>query len=222
MGITSLLPDPTRTYKLFISYDWEYEEHYRGVVALLNSDPLFKWDDYSIPKTNPVLMSLHLPRSNRTIVRAIDERMKQADCAIFLAGVYATNSGWIQSEIEAAQEFGIPIIGVRPRGQERISSIVQNAAGANMVYWNSASLIGRIVQLCSPPDYYSNLAQIALRTPPGVQSGIVPVGSTVASVAQREISKPPEIGSGGILGPRRASTTNLSSFVNGLLPPPKK
>jgi len=125
--------------KLFISHDWEYHEHYEGVVALLNNATNFCWDDLSVPRDKPLAMLFALPKSNRTIVYQLDERMRQADCALILAGVYSTNSAWIQSEIEAAQEFRKPILGIRPRGQERVSAIVQGSA-TEMVYWNSATL----------------------------------------------------------------------------------
>ncbi|HEY3939274.1 MAG TPA: TIR domain-containing protein [Bryobacteraceae bacterium] len=149
---------PPHLRKLFISHDWEYTSHYDGVIRLLNSIPEFKWKNLSVPRSSPVTMSDLLPRSHRTIVHFLDERMRQADCAIILAGVYATNSGWIQSEIEAAQEYGVPIIGIRPQGQERISAIVQDAAGNNMVNWNARSLIDAILRPTSPLRRAAHLA----------------------------------------------------------------
>lgn len=39
-----------RTYDLFISHAWAYDERYEGIVRLLNSVPGFSWRDYSVPR----------------------------------------------------------------------------------------------------------------------------------------------------------------------------
>ena len=62
---------------------------------------------------------MRLPKSYRYLVRQLDERISWADCLLVLAGMYVAHRGWIQSEIEAAQEFGKAIIAVQPRGNER-------------------------------------------------------------------------------------------------------
>lgn len=46
-------------------------------------------------------------------------------------------------ELDKAVEKGIPIIGVIPRGQERISSIVSNRA-IETVHWNTESIVSAI------------------------------------------------------------------------------
>ena len=145
--------------KLFISHDWEYAQHYDGVVDLLNAVPDFLWENLSVPRDNPIPMLPSLPLSHRTIVHQLDDQMNRVDCAVILAGVYATNSGWIQSEIEAAMAYGKPIIGIRPRGQERISAIVQKAA-RTMVSWNGASIVEAIRQNVQLPQYTNTLAAV--------------------------------------------------------------
>ena len=64
--------------------------------------------------------------------------------------------GWIQSEIEAAKEFGKPIVAVAPRGQERFPKAVEYAAD-ELVGWMGSSMISAIRRLsrtvgacCSP------------------------------------------------------------------------
>lgn len=46
-------------------------------------------------------------------------------------------------ELDKAVEKGMPIIGVIPRGQERISSIVSNRA-IEIVHWNTESIVSAI------------------------------------------------------------------------------
>lgn len=50
------------------------------------------------------------------------------------------HSEWIDFEIDTALEYGKPIIGVKPRGQERIPAKVSNNADV-IVGWSSASVV---------------------------------------------------------------------------------
>ena len=43
-------------------------------------------------------------------------------------GMYASYSKWIQKEIDGANHYAKPILGVNPGGQERISTVVVAAA----------------------------------------------------------------------------------------------
>ena len=105
-----------KTFKLFISHAWDYDEDYEGVVSLLYSDYEFKWEDLSAPEDRPLQTLLDLPKSNRFLVKQLDDRIRQADCVLVLAGMYCSHRAWIQSEIEAAVEFQRPVIGIAPRG----------------------------------------------------------------------------------------------------------
>ena len=61
-------------------------------------------------------------------------------CVIILSGMYVAYSEWIDYEIDTAIELGKPIIGVRPRGQEKTPSNVSTHADV-MVAWNSNSVV---------------------------------------------------------------------------------
>ena len=137
------MPPPSRRYALFISHAWDYKDEYERLVNLLNADTSFTWDNLSAPQENALSVLFHLPRSYRYLVRQIDERISKADCVLVLAGMYVAHSGWIQSEIEAAKDFGKPIIAVEPRGNERFPDAVMHAADER-VGWNSASIISAI------------------------------------------------------------------------------
>jgi len=147
---------PSRRYGLFISHAWDYKGEYEGLVSLLNTDPTFLWDNLSVPENKPLAILAPLPKSYRYLVRQIDERISKADCVLVLAGMYVAHRGWIQSEIEAAKDFGKPIIAIEPRGNERFPEAVMHAADES-VGWNSASIISAIRRraglrpLISPP-----------------------------------------------------------------------
>jgi hypothetical protein len=140
------LSSPPRTYSLFLSHAWDYHEEYEGLVNLLNGASSFHWKNLSIPRDNPVAPNPLLQRSNRQLIREIDRRIQEADCVLIIAGMYCKHREWIQSEIEAAQEFGKSIIGVRPRGRERAPQEVSIAVGGeeNLVNWYTESIVAAI------------------------------------------------------------------------------
>jgi hypothetical protein len=141
--IRDFLPD-LRTYKLFLSHSWGHNDEYDGLVSLLDRAVLrFRWENLSITVGAPVLPNPALRRSYRSVLQEVEQRIRQADCVLVLAGMYGSFSPWIQSEIEAAQHNCKPIIGVEPNGQQRVPQEVRNAA-REMVGWRSESVIAAI------------------------------------------------------------------------------
>jgi len=147
-------PPPPPCYLLFISHAWDYTNEYDGIVKLLNAESSFVWENLSVPESNPLSVLFKLPKSYRYLVHQIDERISKADCLLVLAGMYVAHSGWIQSEIEAAKDFGKPIIAVAPRGQERFPEAVMHAADES-VGWNKASIIEAIRKHTSRFPFFS-------------------------------------------------------------------
>lgn len=142
------------TYNLFISHAWNREE-YDSLIELIRPDLRFRWVNLSVPKENPIVMLVGLPKSARTLAREIDERIREAHCVVIITGMFVAHSQWIQSEIEAALDFKKPIVGVAPRGQERIPEAarmaIENAHG-ELVRWNRDSIISAIRrQACLEP-----------------------------------------------------------------------
>ena len=77
------------------------------------------------------------------IRQRITERIQTSDIVLGIAGIYASHSDWMKWELDKAIEKRVPIIGVIPRGQERISSIVSNRA-IEIVHWNTESIVSAI------------------------------------------------------------------------------
>ncbi|WP_423241749.1 hypothetical protein [Pectobacterium versatile] len=57
--------------------------------------------------------------------------------------MYASHSSWMLWELDKAIELGTPIIGVIPRGQEKISTVVSTRSIID-VRWNTESIIAAI------------------------------------------------------------------------------
>lgn len=135
----------SKTYHIFISHSWAYQDAYEGLIKLLNKDSNFSYSDYSVPKDSPI----HNAETSEELYNAIRAQVSNASVVIILAGVYSTYSEWINKEIEIAQtEFLTPkpIIAVEPWDSEKTSIKVKEAAD-KIVKWNSSSIINAIKEL---------------------------------------------------------------------------
>ena len=102
-----------KTYNVFISHSWTYNDAYDKLVKMLDSDPRFSYRNYSVPKDSPI----HNAVNDRELLAAIKERMQFCDVIVILAGVYSTYSKWINIEIQLANSGFTnpkPIITIQP------------------------------------------------------------------------------------------------------------
>ena len=131
-----------KTYNLFISHSWSYSDAYDRLISLLRARGYFAFRDYSVPRHDPI----HGAGTDGQLRQAIRNHMAPCHVVLILAGVYATYSKWINTEIDLAEEgftYGKPIIAIRTWGSERISEQVRLAAD-RLVGWNTESVVGAI------------------------------------------------------------------------------
>ena len=134
-----------RTYNLFVSHSWAYRDAYENLVGLLDSRSYFYYQNYSVPKNDPV----HTNGTDRQLYEAIRGKISPCSVVLILAGVYATYSKWIDKEISIAKnEFYSPkpIIAIEPWGSKRTSLKVKDAAD-RIVGWNTESIVSAIREL---------------------------------------------------------------------------
>jgi len=131
-----------KTYDIFISHAWRYSDEYNRLVELLNEAPRFKWRNYSDPRHDPVI-DPNDDVGRRKLKKELDDQIRPVNCVIVISGMYVAHRYWIQTEIDIATRYQKPIIGVRPRGQERIPQAVQDVAD-EMVGWNTESIVSAI------------------------------------------------------------------------------
>ena len=127
------------TYNLFISHSWAYSDAYEKLVNLLNAKPYFDYNNYSVPKNDPI----HNAPYEYQLKEAIRKQMQPASCVLIMAGVYSTYSKWINIEIELAKSMNKKIIAIEPWGAERTSKTVKDAADV-IVGWNTDSIVNAI------------------------------------------------------------------------------
>ena len=133
---------PLRTYRLFISHAWRYNDEYYRAINLLNQANNFSWANHSDPKHDP-LVDPSTPVGKYTMIRHLRNQIQGTHCVLIISGMYAAYRYWIQKEIELSADFYKPIIGLIPRGQERTPIAVQNVA-VEMVGWNTDSIVSAI------------------------------------------------------------------------------
>jgi hypothetical protein len=132
-----------RTYKVFISHRWNYDEDYRRIERFLAEAPRFDWVDLSVPKRNPI-------HNAQQIAERLEARMREADVFIIIAGMYVLHSDWIERELAYAREIELPVIGIRKWGSERVPDSIQRAA-RQIVGWNGDSIVSAIRDCAKPP-----------------------------------------------------------------------
>ncbi len=125
--------------RIFVSYSWKdlNVSDRDNIISLLTKKSYFNFMDYSVDYTSP------LTGSNYQVWAGIEARIKAANIVLVTAGVYTTYSESMKREIELAKKYNKPIIGVRPYGSERISSIVYEHAN-EIVNHNANSIVDAI------------------------------------------------------------------------------
>lgn len=127
-----------KVYSIFISHSWSYNDDLKQLKNLLESRGYFKVEFWESTRDSPI------NSSNTSYVKSrLRERILSSDLVLGIAGIYATHSDWIGWELEIASKNSIPIIGVIPRGQERISSVV-NYYSIENVRWSTESIVAAI------------------------------------------------------------------------------
>lgn len=127
-----------KTYDLFISHAWRYDDDYDRLVNLLRIAPLFKWRNYSVPQQKPIRVT-----SDSQLYAALERQIRPANAVLIISGMYFNYREWIQSEMEIAQYYDKPMIGIRPWGAKRTPVAVQESVWT-MTGWNTASIVQAI------------------------------------------------------------------------------
>lgn len=127
-------------YRLFISHAWGHNDEYYKLEIMLNNSPYFKWKNYSVPQHDGF-------EKETDLEEALKRQIRPVNAVLILAGMYANYSDWIEFEVEFSESISKPIIVVKPWGQQRIPSYLQEIANKpenTMVGWNIESIVTAI------------------------------------------------------------------------------
>lgn len=131
-------PKPEKTYKLFISHSWDYEDQYERLKEMLEDVPGFAFLDYSVPREDPLDA-----QSRAELRQQLESKIKLTSAVVIISGMYASYSDIIEMEIDIANELGKPIIGVKPWGNKQVPRKVREEADV-VVGWNAQSIANAV------------------------------------------------------------------------------
>lgn len=127
-----------KSYNVFISHSWTYIDDLKNLRNLLNSRGYFNVEFQESTPSEPINS-----QNSDYIKRVLKSKILSSDIVLGIAGMYASHSDWIEWELKTAYDNSIPVIGVIPRGQIKISQIVTNYA-KDVVKWNTESIVESI------------------------------------------------------------------------------
>lgn len=127
-----------KTYTIFISHSWAYLDDLKNLKKLLENRGYF---NVQFEEATP---EVRINSDNAYYIRQrLKQKISNSDAVLGIAGIYASYSEWMEWELDKALELGKPIIGVVPRGAERVSTVVSSRAD-EVVRWNTESIVEAI------------------------------------------------------------------------------
>lgn len=127
-----------KVYTIFISHSWAYVEDLNNLKRLLENRGYF---NVQFEEATP---DVPINSENATYIRQrLRQKIANSNIVLGIAGIYASHSEWMQWELDKAIELGVPIVGVVPRGAERVSTVVSSRA-KQVVRWNTESIVEAI------------------------------------------------------------------------------
>jgi hypothetical protein len=96
-----------RRKKIFVSYDYDNDRHYRQLLSAwdANRNFAFNFDDHSTPLINST--------NGARIRAAIAQKLQGADFLLVIVGRHTHRSRWVAWEIAKAKELGLRLIAVK-------------------------------------------------------------------------------------------------------------
>lgn len=132
-----------KSYGVFISHAWDYDADYYRLERMLNNAKCFRWRNCSVPQCDP-----RKARSDAQLEKALRNQIRPANAVVIISGMYVKHRKWIQKEIDIAREMKKPIIGLAPRGAQRIPSEVQKIAPIKR--WMTSEIVDAIRRARGP------------------------------------------------------------------------
>lgn len=127
-----------RAYSVFISHSWSHVDDLKNLRDLLEKRGYFHVEFEEASPEEPIKSE-----NSAYIRRRLREKISNSDIVLGIAGMFASYSDWMKWELDTAIAEEVPIVGVIPLGQERVSKVVTDRSVEN-VHWNTESIVDAI------------------------------------------------------------------------------
>jgi len=127
-----------KEYHIFISHSWAYPDDLKNLRKLLNERGYFNVEFEEASAEEPINSANAVYIKNR-----LKQKISNSNIVLGIAGMYASYSDWMTWELDRAIELDVPIVGVAPWGQERVSKTVSDRA-KEVVRWNTESIVAAV------------------------------------------------------------------------------
>ena len=127
-----------KDYKIFISHSWKYPDDLKNLRNLLNQRGYFNVEFQEASQEEPINSA-----NAAYIKQVLKNKILNSEVVLAISGIYGSYSDCIEWEVLTSYNNSIPIIGVAPWGQERISKTVTDYSVVD-VRWNTESIVEAI------------------------------------------------------------------------------
>jgi len=124
-----------KEYHIFISHSWSYQKDLINLRNLLNGRGYFNVEFEEVSAEEPINSE-----NAAYIKKRLKQKISNSNIVLGIAGMYASYSEWMDWELNTAVELDIPIVGIIPSGQERISTTISSRSKED-VCWNTESIV---------------------------------------------------------------------------------
>ena len=129
-----------KVYNIFISHSWSYPNDLKNLRNLLHKRGYFSVEFEEASAEEPI------NSQNATYIKTrLKKKISNSNIILGIAGIYASHSEWMEWELDKAKNLYIPIVGVVPWGQQRISTTVSSRSIVD-VRWDTESIVEAVRQ----------------------------------------------------------------------------
>lgn len=128
----------SKKINIFISHSWDHVNDLEKLKTLLENRGYFNVEFKQVEPKNPIKSE-----KSAYIKQILKDKIKESNVVIGIAGMYASYSDWMEWELSTAVNLGIKVVGIIPRGQEKISKTVTKYSCED-VRWNTESIVQAI------------------------------------------------------------------------------
>lgn len=128
----------SKTINVFVSHSWSHLNDLNNLKNLLETRGYFKVEFKQVEPSEPI------DSTNSNYIKSVlKKNIQESNVVLGLAGIYASYSEWMDWELKTSILEGKKVIGIIPRGNQRISQTVDKYSSEN-VRWNTESIVDAI------------------------------------------------------------------------------